>query len=186
MTVLRRREPGALVGLLVILGIAGCGGDGASPSVDAQSAAPTPTPSARAGMAVTDLSVIGCASDDPDGVAGLTGVWQGHAGDLYYVRQVGQCVWWFATELEDIEPGATGQRGFAHVASGRIVGSQLDVEWVDIPLGDILNGGGLTFFYDEVNEQLLLTEQRGGGMPFGDSVLSRFEPSVSPTASPSP
>ena len=114
----------------------------------------------------------------------LTGAWEGHEGDLYYIRHVGDCVWWFGTELSDIEPGLTGQRGFANVASGRLVGTQLDVEWVDVPLGNIFNGGGLTFFYDKPNEQLLLTEQRGGGVVFGDNVLTRVHPSASPAPSP--
>ena len=48
-----------------------------------------------------------------------------------------------ATELEDVDLGATGLPGFANVASGRVEGAAVDVEWADIPMGDILNGGGL-------------------------------------------
>jgi hypothetical protein len=109
---------------------------------------------------------------------------------VYYLRQVGDCVWWFGTEIDDIEPGATGQPGFANVASGRLDGIYLVLEYVDLPLGDVLGGGGLTFFYDEANSQLTLIEQRGDWQPFGDSVLTRFVPPASPDpserASPSP
>jgi hypothetical protein len=109
----------------------------------------------------------------------------GNDSGVYYIRHVGECVWWFGTEVDDIEPGVTGQRGFANVAVGRMVGTQLDLEWADVPLGDVLNGGGLTFVYDEASGQLTLAEQRGGGEEFGGSVLTRIEPPASPDPSPS-
>jgi hypothetical protein len=73
----------------------------------------------------------------------------------------------------------------ANVASGRMVGTQLDLEWADLPLGNILNGGGLTFVYDEASDQLALVEQRGGWEEFGGSMLTRIEPPASPEPSPS-
>jgi hypothetical protein len=116
----------------------------------------------------------------------LTGAWAGNDTGTYYIRQVGGCVWWFGTEVRDIEAGATDQRGFANVASGRIVGTQIDLEWVDVPLGSTVNGGGLTFVYDEASDTLTLAEQRGGAQSFGGTVLTRIDPSASPAASPSP
>lgn len=136
-------------------------------------------------MAVTDLSAIGCARNDPADEGELTGAWAGNDSGTYYIRQIGDCVWWFGTEVRAIEPGATGQRGFANVASGRIVGTQVDLEWADVPLGNTVNGGGLTFIYDEVRGELTLVEQRGG-IPFGGTVLTRIDPTVRPTLSPSP
>jgi hypothetical protein len=118
-------------------------------------------------------------------VGPLTGAWEGSEGGVYYIRQVGDCVWWFGTEIEDIEPGSTGQPGFANVASGRLAGTTLEVEWADLPMGDILGGGGLTFVYDEANDQLTMTEQRGDWVPFGGSVLTRIRPDASPDTSPS-
>ena len=85
-----------------------------------------PSPGGGASSTATDLSVIACATDDPEGVGELTGAWRGDEGGVYYIRQVGDCVWWFGTEIDDIEPGVTGQGGFANVASGRMVGSQID------------------------------------------------------------
>ncbi len=60
---------------------------------------------------------------------------------MYYIRQVGDCVWWFGTEVRTSNSVATGQRGFANVASGRIDGTEVDLEWADVPLGDTVNGG---------------------------------------------
>ncbi len=45
---------------------------------------------------------------------------------------------------------------------------------------------GSLFVYDVANRRLLLTEQRGDWLPFGDSVLTRIEPDASPSPSPSP
>jgi hypothetical protein len=137
---------------------------------------PTPSPSASA---PNPLSAIQCATDDPTGVGELTGAWAGSAGGVYYIRQVGDCVWWFGTELKDIVPGGTGQPGFANAAVGRLEGAHLELEYVDLPLGDILGGGGLSWTYVDGN-QLLLTEQRGDWQPFGDTALTRIQGQPSP------
>jgi hypothetical protein len=168
------------------LGLAACGGDATTPTAAAEPASSSPSPSAVSGLAATDLAAIGCATVDPGGVGERTGAWQGNDSGVYYIRQVGDCVWWFGTEVDEIEPGRTNQRGFANVASGRIVGTQIDLEWADVPLGDTVNGGGLTFVYDEASDRLTLTEQRGGNQRFGGSILTRIDPSASPSASATP
>ena len=186
MSGLRRSAASSLVVLAVMVVVAGCGGEEvAIQTTHSETPAVTPLRSTGPGMAVTDLSVIGCGTEDPSHAGDLTGGWQGSGGGVYYIRHVGDCVWWFGTEVDDIEPGMTGQPGFANVASGRMAGAQVDLEWVDVPLGDILNGGGLTFFYDQANRRLTLAEQRGGGQAFGDSVLTRIETPASAGASPS-
>ena len=135
---------------------------------------------------MTDLSAIGCATEDPRDVGELTGAWQGSDSGVYYLRQIGDCVWWFGTEIEDIDPGVTGQPGFANVAVGRLVGGTLlEVEWADVPVGSVMGGGGLTFVYDPEADQLVMTAQRGEWIPFGGSVLTRNVPDPSPDASPS-
>ena len=170
--------------LTLMLALAGCGDEAPSPSSD-DPASSAPSSSAGGSTTATDLSAIGCATNDPDGVGDLTGAWSGDDTGVYYIRQVGDCVWWFGTEIDDIERGQTGQPGFANVASGRIVGTQIDVEWADLPMGNVLGGGGLTLVYDEGNDQLTITEQRGDWQPFGATMLTRIEPNASPAAGPS-
>jgi hypothetical protein len=179
----RRTVSVGFVFLLVAIVVAGCGTTLESSPAASDAASPPPSPLGD-GMAVTDLSAIGCASDDPADEGELTGAWAGNDDGIYYIRQVGDCVWWFGTEVKDFQRGETDQRGFANVASGRIVGTQVDLEWVDLPLGDLVNGGGLTFIYDRERGELTLAEQRGGGIPFGGTVLTRIDPSASPVASP--
>ena len=173
----------AVIALPVALLITGCGATLESSHDGLLS--PSPTSSAGSGVAVTDLSVIGCAGDDPADEGELTGAWAGNDSGVYYIRQVGDCVWWFGTEVRDIELGPTNQRGFANVASGRIVGRQVDLEWVDVPLGYSVNGGGLTFIYDKERGKLTLADQRGGGQPFGGTVLTRIQPEATSSAKPS-
>jgi hypothetical protein len=169
--------------LPLMLALVSCGDDAASSTRD-DSASAAPSPSA-AETTATDLSAIDCATDDPEDLGDLTGAWNGNEGGIYYIRQVGDCVWWFGTELKDIEPGVTGQLGFANVASGRVVGTEIVVEWADLPLGNVLGGGGLTLVYSEENDQLAITEQRGDWQPFGATMLTRIAPKASPDASPS-
>lgn len=184
MTSSRRTAFLAFVMLLGAVVVAGCGPTlERSPAENSPSA--SPAPSTGDDMAITDLSAIGCARDEPADEGELTGVWAGNDTGTYYIRQVGDCVWWFGTEVSDIEPGATGQRGFANVASGRIVGTQVDLEWADLPLGNTVNGGGLTFIYDEERGELALADQRGGRQPFGGTVLTRIPPEATSSATPS-
>jgi hypothetical protein len=168
----RRTAAFLLVVLSMTLALAACGDIAPSPS----NADPSPT--------TTDLSAIACATADPEDVGELTGAWLGSEGGVYYIRQVGDCVWWFGTEIETIEPGLTGQPGFANVASGRVDGTRIDVEYADLPVGNVLGGGGLTFLYDDENGTLVLTEQRGDWQPFGGSVLTRIEPNASSLPAP--
>lgn len=175
MTLLGRTGAIGLVLPVLTLAVAGCGNEAPSSS--------RASSTERAGGA--DLAAIACATDIPGDVGPLTGAWQGDDHGVYYIRQVGECVWWFGTELRDIEPGVTGQLGFANVASGHVDGTRVDVEWADIPMGNILNGGGLTLVYDEKNARLVITERRGEGQRFGATTFSRIAPAASPHASPS-
>jgi hypothetical protein len=175
-----------LVVLIVTLALAGCGGNATSPSAGHNPASSVPSSSAATSTTVADLSAISCATTDPADVGELTGAWAGDDHGIYYIRQVGDCLWWFGTELVDIERGLTGQAGFANVASGRVSGTRIEVEWADVPMGNILGGGGLTLVLDEENKQLVITERRGDwSPPFGATVFTRIEPSATSDATPS-
>jgi hypothetical protein len=166
---------------ILALAVVACGDSAPSPSAATDAASSTPSPTATA----ADLSAIACATADPTDVGELTGPWRGSEGGVYYIRQVGDCVWWFGTDINGLEPGLTGQNGFANVASGRVDGTRIDVEWADLPAGDTLGGGGLSLVYDEANDRLTVTEQRGDWIPFGATTFTRIEPPASPEPSPS-
>ena len=177
------RLRGATALALVVTGMlsmTGCGNDAPTQSAaDDLASAAARSPSGQ-------LSAIACATEDPEGVGELTGVWRGSEGGYYYVRQVGDCIWWFGTDVRDIEPGLTDQSGFANVASGRVDGDRIDLEWADLPLGDTLGGGGLTLVYDAQNDTLTKIEQRGDWLPFGATTFTRIAPeaSLAPSVTP--
>ena len=114
----------------------------------------------------------------------MTGAWSGDDGGVYYIRQVGECVWWFGTDVARVEPGQTGQRGFSNVAAGRVDGTEIELEWADLPLGNILGGGGLTVTIDEGGDSMQVTEQRGD-WGAGLESLRRIKAQAAPSASPS-
>ena len=185
MSPVRRTVVLAFVVLLGALAVAGCGSDAPSSPATDDMASAAPSPSAAATSTATDLSAIACATKNPEDLGPLTGAWQGDDDGVYYIRHVGDCVWWFGTEIPAIEPGVTGQRGFANVATGRVNGTEIQVEWADLPIGDVLGGGGLTLVYDPVDDRLRITDQRGDWVPFGARTLTRIRPQPSPAASAS-
>jgi hypothetical protein len=137
-------------------------------------------------VSALDLSAIACATEDPTGSSTLTGAWSGDDGGTYFIRHVGNCIWWFATTLDDLTSGRTGQSGLSNVASGRIQGTHIEVEYVDLPAGEApAGGGGLTLEYDYVNDVLTITEQRGNWTRYAATTLTRIRLPSSPDASPS-
>jgi hypothetical protein len=91
----------------------------------------------------------------------LTGVWDVDDGGLYYLRQLGDCVWWFGTSLREIGEG--NQDGFANVAVGTVVDDELRFDWADVPLGGILGVGSLTLTIDPSGDQLVKVAETGTG-----------------------
>jgi ketosteroid isomerase-like protein len=154
-----------------------------SPSTGGRSDTPAASPGASA-ASTTDLSALRCATDDPEDVGDLTGAWAADDGGVYYIRQVGDCVWWFGTSLTDIEPGQTAQPGFANVAAGRIEANEIELQWADVPVGDILGGGGLTIAVAEDGDRLAVTRQ-DGSWGFGATSFTRVDADATSEASPS-
>ena len=167
------------------LAVAGCGANAASQSAGADSTSAASSPGVAASAStITDLAAFGCASDDPEDVGALTGAWRGDDGGVYYIRQVGDCVWWFGTDVARVEPGRTAQQGFSNVAAGRVDGTEIVVEWADVPRGSILGGGGLTVTINEDGDSRSITEQRGA-WGFGAKSFTRIKANATPDASPS-
>jgi hypothetical protein len=58
----------------------------------------------------------------------LTGVWSCNDGGIYYIRQVGDYVWWYGEE-----PAASPR--WANAAFGTISGRSLAIKYADVPAG---------------------------------------------------
>jgi hypothetical protein len=184
MANVRPRGVAVLALFTFALAVAGCGGNAAVPSAGVGSTSAASSPGVAASTtAATELTAIGCATDDPEDVGALTGAWSADDGGVYYIRQVGDCVWWFGTDLARVEPGQNAQRGFSNVAAGHVEGSEIELEWADVPLGNILGGGGLTVTINEGGDSLQITKQRGD-WGFGAKSLRRIDATPSESATP--
>ncbi len=66
----------------------------------------------------------------------LTGVWSSDDPGTYYVRQIGNTVWWLGLSVDE-------GRTFANVFRGTLQNDQVSRDWADIPLGQTSNTGTL-------------------------------------------
>jgi hypothetical protein len=73
----------------------------------------------------------------------LTGVWGSNDDGTYYVRQIGNVIWWL---------GLSRDRGrtFANVFHGTIDNLSITGEWADVPLGRTRNAGMVRVNVDQV------------------------------------
>ena len=99
-----------------------------------QPATPPPSSSLK-----TPLSKLPSSALIP-GAPALTGVWQANDGGTYYLRQIGNVLWW--NGMSDGNDGRTFNnvfRGTITSTTGTIIG-----EWADVPRGTIMGYGTLS------------------------------------------
>ena len=149
----------------------------ASPAVVAAiSPAPTPVevPATGGGCAPSP------AKFDPAAKIDLTGAWAGDDGGIYYVRQLGNVIWWNGMSQRDEPPGALG-RDWNNVGRGEIKDDLTIVsEWADVPRG-MVDGQGTVIFKIGAdgagNIQITKASETGTGR--GDTKWSRCQPGFS-------
>jgi len=98
---------------------------------------------------------------------GLTGTWKSEHGITYYIRQVGNSVWWYA---ESADAG----KAWAHVLYGTRSGDRLRGTWACIPKGIARDSGTLEL---QVETSGRFKRVRGG---FSETVWTRPVSSSSP------
>lgn len=92
----------------------------------------------------------------------LNGAWNCNDGGRYYIRQLGNRVWWYG------EQSPTGP-AWSNVATGTLNGNNLNLEWSDVPKGRILQSGTLHLRVE--NNNRISTINKTGG--FGGSLWTR-------------
>lgn len=92
----------------------------------------------------------------------LTGVWDGDDGGIYYLRQIGNEIFWYG-ENDPLNPS------WSNVAHGRIYGSILILNWADVTKG-ILRNDGLLIVRAVSDFQMVLVYK---DKPFGGSLWTR-------------
>jgi hypothetical protein len=93
----------------------------------------------------------------------LTGVWSCNDGGSYYVRQLGDDVWWYGEASPD-------SPGWSNVANGRLHGSMLRLKWADVPKGGAMGSG--TLHLEVLDDGRMVAVKKIGG--FGGSEWTRY------------
>lgn len=84
----------------------------------------------------------------------LTGIWNSNDGGIYYIRQIGDTIWWYG-EQTAMSPL------FANIARGTISGNTINLYWSDVPKGRSTSSGTLDLNIVS-NSQLMATQKTGG------------------------
>jgi hypothetical protein len=104
------------------------------------------------------VSAVKYAVAAPD----LTGIYKANDGGTYYVRQLGNTVFWLGMSSDD---GGT----WTNVFKGIITGNKINGNWADVPRGQVHSGGVMNLLILSPNSFKVLS-QTGG---FGGSLWNR-------------
>ena len=107
----------------------------------------------------------------PDG-SSLTGTWMANDGGMYFLRQIGDALWWLGLSGGVLHPGLQ----FCNVFDALVTGSTVSGEWSDVPRGATAGRGTLTL-RPAGDDQLLRVAESGG---FGASIWRRTSTSQWP------
>jgi len=92
----------------------------------------------------------------------LTGLWNCDDGGKYYIRQMGNMIWWYG-EATPTSPG------WSNVMYGTISGDTIKGNWADVPKGSTMNNG-IMVLNIESNRRLNIISKTVG---FGGSLWTR-------------
>jgi hypothetical protein len=173
-----------LVGGMAVV-VAACGASSSpsrsvAPSVSVQastvaSASPTLAPSPSASPAVAAACDKAPKAFNASRVD-LTGAWAGDDDGIYYLRQVGSIVWWNGMSGRDGRPSDLG-REWNNVGRGEVDRLTVNVEWADVPRGEILGDGTLNLKIEDDgtgNVRIVKVSETGSG--FGNSLWTPCKP----------
>lgn len=91
----------------------------------------------------------------------MTGVWNCNDGGVYFIRQVGNQIWWYGQSRD-------GGGTWSNVFQGTITGSKLVGSWADVPKGRVRGYGEMRLIISGGKIRKI-----SGGENFGGSVWSR-------------
>ena len=87
----------------------------------------------------------------------MTGKWRGNDGVTYYVRQIGDEVWWIG--IDQVEGGGS----VTNVFKGDRDNTKIIGEWQDLPRGNVYGGGPLSLDVDPSGKKMMKTSSDSFG-----------------------
>jgi hypothetical protein len=96
----------------------------------------------------------------------LTGAWKSNDGGTYYIRQIGNDVWWLGMSGDD-------GRHFTNVYKGVMSGNSVSGSYADVPRGSVQSGGVLNLTIVRGSGGGILEIRKAGGSAFGGSRWSK-------------
>lgn len=91
----------------------------------------------------------------------LTGRWRGNDGGIYYIRQVGNDIFWFVESSDSTS--------WTNVYHGYISGRKIIGSWADVPKGNIRQAGEMDLIIESPRRMVAIRKTGG----FGGSVWTR-------------
>ncbi len=91
-------------------------------------------------------------------IINLSGIWSANDGGTYFIRQLGNVLWWLGLSENNGD-------SFTNVFKGIINDNKIDGEWTDVPKGATRNHGTLTLNITNnfaTGTKLQKTSQTGG------------------------
>lgn len=75
----------------------------------------------------------------------ISGIWTCDDGGTYYIRQIGDAVFWYGEN-------SSANPAWSNVANGKIYGNIIQLEWADVPKGKTMSSGHavLKVHYDQL------------------------------------
>lgn len=113
-------------------------------------------------VVMVGVSMVGTSFAEPQKVAPksleLTGVWNCNDGGVYYIRQVGNTVWWMGLSNNGVGSN------WSNVFNGSVDGLNVSGRWADVPRGTIMNSGSISvkYAYTSTKETLTRLSATGG------------------------
>lgn len=91
----------------------------------------------------------------------LSGRWRGNDGGIYYIRQVGNDIFWFGESSDEVS--------WTNVYHGYISGNKIIGSWADVPKGNVRQAGEMDLNI-ESPRKIVAIRKTGG---FGGSIWTR-------------
>ena len=147
---------GSALGLvLAVLLLAGCG-----PAATAASNPPSATasPTAASQLATPAVALFTCGDRtvawDGKSAIDLTGTWAGDDDGVYFIRQIGDQIWWLGMSGLGQSVAERGS-DWTNVYKGQLAGETVTGRYADVPQGQVLLDGPVV---------MVLTKTAGGGI----------------------